>query len=134
MRIQRIAAVFTAINLILLLATLAQARAAAQTTSPVLRGRALELVDERGQVRGRLNVESNGEVVFRLLDQRGTIRVKLGASEEALDSCLPTTRQNRGYTSWPTQTAAACDWPIRMGASGSLRPRAKEKGARVGAL
>jgi hypothetical protein len=82
MRIQRIAAVFTAINLILLLATLAQARAAAQTTSPVLRGRALELVDERGQVRGRLNVESNGEVVFRLLDQRGTIRVKLGASED----------------------------------------------------
>jgi len=31
------------------------------------RGRALELVDGRGQVRARLNVESDGEVVFRLL-------------------------------------------------------------------
>jgi hypothetical protein len=27
-------------------------------------------------------VESDGEVVFRLLDDRGTIRVKLGANEE----------------------------------------------------
>jgi hypothetical protein len=82
-RIQRIAATFTAINLILLLATLAQARAiGSQGTSPVLRGRALELVDARGQMRARLNVESNGEVVFRLLDRRGTIRVKLGASED----------------------------------------------------
>lgn len=31
-------------------------------------------------MRARLNVESNGEVVFRLLDQMGTIRFKLGAS------------------------------------------------------
>jgi hypothetical protein len=48
----------------------------------VLRGRALELVDERGTIRARLDVESSGEVVLRLLGQRGTIRVKLGASEE----------------------------------------------------
>ena len=83
MRTQRLAATFTAINLIMLLATLAQARAiGAQSPSPVLRGRVLELVDERGQMRARLNVESNGEVVFRLLDQRGRIRVKLGASED----------------------------------------------------
>jgi hypothetical protein len=71
------------INLILLLATLAQARAiGAQSPSPVLRGRVLELVDARGLMRARLNVESNGEVVFRLLDQQGRIRVKLGASED----------------------------------------------------
>jgi hypothetical protein len=83
MRIQRIAATFTMINLMLLLATLAQARViGAQSPSPVLRGRVLELVDSRGQMRARLNVESNGEVVFRLLDQRGRIRVKLGASED----------------------------------------------------
>lgn len=30
-------------------------------------------------MRSRLNVEENGEVVFRLLDQDGKIRVKLGA-------------------------------------------------------
>ena len=49
---------------------------------PVLRGQALELVDAAGQLRSRLNVEKDGQVVFRLLDQRGTIRVKLGAGED----------------------------------------------------
>ena len=83
MRIQRIAASLTALNLVILLATFAQARViGAQSPNPVLSGRVLELVDERGQIRARLNVESGGEVVFRLLDQRGTIRVKLGASED----------------------------------------------------
>jgi hypothetical protein len=83
MKIQRIAASFTALNLVILLATFAQARViGAQSPHPVLRGRVLELVDERGRMRARLNVESGGEVVFRLLDQRGTIRVKLGASED----------------------------------------------------
>jgi hypothetical protein len=33
-------------------------------------------------MRSRLNVESGGEVVFRLFDQTGTIRVKLGAGED----------------------------------------------------
>lgn len=47
----------------------------------MLRGSALELVDERGRIRARLTVEEGGEVVFRLLDDRGTIRVKLGAGE-----------------------------------------------------
>ena len=33
-------------------------------------------------MRARLNVEANGEVVFRLLDETGTIRVKLGAGSD----------------------------------------------------
>lgn len=75
MRIQRLAIALTPINLLFLLATLAQARApSAQAVTPVLRGRPFELVDDRGQVRSRLNVESNGEVVLRLLDQEGTIQ------------------------------------------------------------
>jgi hypothetical protein len=83
MKVHRVAVAVTVINLALLLAVLARARASAvQSTAPVLRGRVLELVDPRGQIRARLNVESNGEVVFRLLDQKGTIRVKLGASED----------------------------------------------------
>lgn len=83
MRSQRIAIVLTAINLLFVLATLAQARSPdGQGTAPVLRGRALEVVDERGQMRARLNVESSGEVVFRLLDQEGTIRVKLGSAKD----------------------------------------------------
>lgn len=57
------------------------ARQATQEVVPVLRGRAFELVDERGQVRSRLKVESDGEVVLRLVDRNGTNRVELGASE-----------------------------------------------------
>lgn len=83
MRLVRVAVALTAVNLAILLAGLAQARpTGAQAGDDVLRGRALELVDEGGRMRARLNVESSGEVVLRLLDQRGTIRVKLGADKE----------------------------------------------------
>jgi hypothetical protein len=90
MKTQRLAIALTAINLLLLLFTLAQAgpRTAqagpttAQTVAPIVRGRVFELVDDRGQVRSRFNVESSGEVVLRLLDRNGTIRVKLGAGED----------------------------------------------------
>jgi hypothetical protein len=80
---QRIALAATGINLVLLvLISTQRERTTAQSAAPVLRGSALELVDERGQVRSRLNVEPGGEVVLRLLDQKGTIRVKLGAGED----------------------------------------------------
>jgi hypothetical protein len=48
----------------------------------VLRARAIELVDEKGQVRASLGVEPGGEAVFRMRDAGGTIRVKLGAAED----------------------------------------------------
>ena len=41
-----------------------------------------EMVDDNGKVRASIRSESNGEVVFRLTDKRGIIRVKLGASED----------------------------------------------------
>src|SRR4030042_5348228 len=47
--------------------------------APVLRAGAIELIDTGGQVRAQLQVEPDGEVVFRLRDEAGTIRVKLGA-------------------------------------------------------
>lgn len=79
----RLTVALTAVNLIVLLASLAHTRPiGAQATMDVLRGRALELVDERGRMRARLNVEADGQVVLRLLDQEGTIRVKLGASRD----------------------------------------------------
>jgi hypothetical protein len=53
-----------------------------QSVPKVIRAQAIELVSEQGQVRSRLNVEQGGEVVFRLLDKNGTIRVKLGAGED----------------------------------------------------
>ena len=54
----------------------------AGTIPAVLRARAIELVDERGQVRANLKVEADGEAVFRLRDAKGTIRVKLGATDD----------------------------------------------------
>lgn len=56
--------------------------ASSQQVPGVVRAQAIELVSEQGQVRSRLNVEPGGEVVFRLIDKNGTIRVKLGASED----------------------------------------------------
>jgi hypothetical protein len=83
MSMVRMAVALTVVNLVGVLAGLMQPRpTGAQDPVGVLRGRSLELVDERGQIRARFNVEANGEVVLRLLDQQGTIRVKLGAAKD----------------------------------------------------
>ena len=83
MKIQRLALAVTAINLALLLLTLGWTwSTTAQDVPAVLRGRMVELVDDRAQVRSRLSVESDGAVVLRLFDRNGTIRVKLGADED----------------------------------------------------
>jgi hypothetical protein len=83
MKLQPLTLSLTAINLALLLLLLTQlASTNAQTDASVLRGRALELVDEQGKVRSRINVEASDEVVLRLLDKNGTIRVKLAASSD----------------------------------------------------
>ena len=96
MRTQRVAVTVTIVNLVLLAILVAGAlrpsRIAAVASPPlasgaeaqevpVLRTRRLEIVDERGQIRSRLNVESDGEVVLRMADRNGTIRVKLGADD-----------------------------------------------------
>jgi hypothetical protein len=54
---------------------------AAAGVTPLVRARAIELVDAKGTRRALLSVEESGETVFRLVDAQGTIRVKLGASE-----------------------------------------------------
>ena len=83
MSLQRITIALTGVNLALLLSALTQGRVVSQPGSPpVVRASALELVDDRGKVRARLNLEPGGEVVFRLMDQSGTIRVKMGAGED----------------------------------------------------
>jgi len=84
MNMNRLTVALTVINLALLIFLLAQGRAIANQTIPqVLRVRAFQLVDENGEIRAQLNVdETNGEVIFRLMDAKGTIRVKMGASEE----------------------------------------------------
>jgi hypothetical protein len=77
----RLAASLSVLNLAILTSAAIQARPD-ERSEEVLRGRALELVDERGKSRATLLVEPSGEVVLRLLDQQGTIRVKLGAGKD----------------------------------------------------
>ena len=93
MKTQPMLIVLTLINLSLLAWTLAPIRpAVADTASSVLRGRALEIVDDQGRVRASLSVlpatkQSNGEtspetVLLRLITERGRPSVKIGASEK----------------------------------------------------
>jgi hypothetical protein len=98
MRMQRLLIALTVGNLALLLfALVATMRPAAaqgpQGVTPVLRGRALEIVDERGRVRASLSVLPAGTsargdpypetVLLRLITERGRPSVKIGSSEEA---------------------------------------------------
>lgn len=80
---QRLVIGLTVTNLVLLLLLVTQAgRTAAQSDTSILRGSALELVDDGGRIRTRVDVEESGEVVLRLFDSNGTIRVKLGAGTD----------------------------------------------------
>jgi len=99
MKVQRLLVVLTLANLALLTFTLAQTRpAVAEGVPPVLRGRALEIVDERGRVRASLDVlpaqtQPNGEthaetVLLRLITERGRPSVKIGASEQTAGMSL----------------------------------------------
>ena len=83
MNMRHALAALVAMNARLLLAVSAQLHPAFAADSPeVVRARAFELVDERGQVRAQFNVESSGETVLRLRDASGEIRVKLGADKD----------------------------------------------------
>lgn len=97
MTIKRLAVTLAALTLALLLgAALNDRTARASETQTVLRAQAIELVDDSGQVRAQLNVTSGGEVVFRLRDARGTIRVKLAASEAGSGLLLANERTEPG--------------------------------------
>ena len=94
MKIQWFLIVLTLVNLVLLIFTLAQMHpAAAQGVTPVLRGRALEIVDDHGRVRASIQVlpastQKNGElssetVLLRLITEKGRPSVKIASSEQA---------------------------------------------------
>ena len=71
MRFQRLAVVLSIANALLLVFLLTQFRTSAQSeVSPLIRARAIELVDENGKIRAQFNIEKTGEVVFRLRDAR----------------------------------------------------------------
>ena len=96
MKTQRLLMVITVLNILLLLFTLGRMRAAvAEGTAPVLRGRALEIVDERGRIRASIRIQPADPtvkmpdgtvgypetVLLRLIDSKGRPNVKLGATE-----------------------------------------------------
>ena len=100
MKMQRLLIALTVVNLGLLVFLLLSRiePAFANNSPPVLRGRALEIVDEQGRVRASINVlpattQPNGEtssetVLLRLITERGRPSVKLGASEQAAGMSL----------------------------------------------
>ena len=95
MKNPRVLAALTVVNLLLLVLVLTQQLrpAFADTGAPVLRGRALEIVDDQGRVRASINVlpakrSSNDDasaetVILRLSTEQGRPSVKLAASEPA---------------------------------------------------
>ncbi len=100
MKIQRVAVALTLVNLVLLLSLATQPRPVeaqnADAVAPVLRGRALELVDDRGRIRAEIKIlpadpsvkmpdGTTGypeTVLLRLIDSEGGPNVKIGATED----------------------------------------------------
>jgi hypothetical protein len=90
MKTQRLALALTAINLVLGVFLASQIyRTEAQEVAPVLRGRALEIVDDHGRIRAQILVHGpetvNGKtypetVLFRMADPKSGPVVKLTAS------------------------------------------------------
>ncbi len=94
---QRFAVIATVLNLVILILNLAEVRSvAAQGVTPVLRGRALEIVDDHGRVRAEIKVlpaqptlkMPDGTVGYpetvqlRLISSQGGPHVKLGTMED----------------------------------------------------
>jgi hypothetical protein len=97
MKSQRFLVVITVLNILLLALSVSQTRAVVtEGIAPVLRGRALEIVDDRGRVRASITVlpadpkfkMPDGtigypeSVLLRLISPEGRPNVKLGASEQ----------------------------------------------------
>lgn len=107
MTAQRIGVILTLVNVVILTLIVSRAGLAVDGNAVgVLRGRALEIVDERGQVRARINIEpavttADGttypeSAVLRLVDPSGRIRVKLGADQDGSGLLLANDTQQPG--------------------------------------
>jgi len=103
MKTQRLAIALTVINLLILMPILFRASSATTPEiAPVLRGRALEIVDEQGRIRAMLKVlpadpkvkMPDGtvgfpeSVLFRLINSKGAPNVKIGATEDGAGMSL----------------------------------------------
>lgn len=116
-KFQRLTVVLTAFNLILLAFNLAQLHpAGAQDVAPVLRGRALEIVDAQGRVRAEIKVlpaqpalkMPDGTTGYpetaqlRLISSQNSPHVKLGSTEDGAGLVLG---GENGYTQLLSRTA-----------------------------
>src|SRR4051812_31908886 len=118
MKLSRFLVALTAINLAILLFTLVQLRPRIDEVAPVLRGRALQIVDEQGHVRASIAVmpaqtQASGEpypetVLLRLITERGRPSVKISASEEMSGATLsgPSDTHNTYTTLQARRTAS----------------------------
>ena len=103
MKAQRLLVAITVLNLLLLVFSLGQTRAVlAEGAAPVLRGRALEIVDDKGRVRASITVlpadptvkMPDGTVgypetvLLRLITSKGRPNVKIGATERGAGQVL----------------------------------------------
>jgi hypothetical protein len=100
MKMQRLLIALTIVNLGLLIFLLLSQIGPAMATgaAPVLRGRALEIVDDQGRARATISVvpastQANGEsypetVLLRLITERGRPSVKISTSEQGAGLAL----------------------------------------------
>ena len=78
MKNQRLPILLSAFNLLLLLFIAAKP---SEENFEKIRVKEFELVDKAGVKRISFKTEDDGEVIMRLIDKTGTIRVKIGANE-----------------------------------------------------
>jgi hypothetical protein len=97
MKTQRLAVGLTMLNLVILMCVLLRANSApSPEVAPVLRGHALEIVDDHGRVRAMIKVFPDNPtvkmpdgtmgypetVLLRLIDSKGAPNVKIAATED----------------------------------------------------
>jgi len=118
MKWQRALLMLTLANLVILTINLLDTRAAAQGTAPVLRGRALEIVDDKGRVRAEIKVlpadptvkMPDGSVgypetvLLRLIDSKNGPHVKLSALEDGSGLALGGATGHAGYLQFLSRT------------------------------
>lgn len=110
MKTQRLALALTLVNLVILAFIFVRLRpaAAVQGVVPVLRGHALEIIDDRGRVRSQIIVtppttmpdgQSYPETaLFRLIDPNGRPAVKIGASVDGSGLSLQGDSERREWS------------------------------------
>jgi len=134
-RIQRIALGLTLLNLVLLVALMssqASTALAKQSGLPVLRGRALEIVDDQGRLRANILVHGpetvNGitypeTVLLRMIDPTGGPLVKLTAAANGTALRLSDGRAgNGGVELYARDTASFVRIVSQSGRSQMLKP------------